>query len=113
MPRRDRGQTLRPNQARWEPSSSKIGACRRIGRLASKTLRTFSNGQLFGEFLSARLAADLLQHLARGPRQLEDGLDKVFGDARDAIIHFFALRHRSTPKLLSRRNPHVLDNDTG
>src|SRR5260370_30068979 len=35
--------------------------------------------QLFGEFLSARLAADLLQHLARGPRQLEDGLDKVSG----------------------------------
>jgi hypothetical protein len=59
-------------------------------------LRTFfeRHRELLGEFLSARLSSDLLQHLPRNPRQLEDNLDKVFGDGGRAIFDWFALGHR-------------------
>jgi hypothetical protein len=45
------------------------------------TLRTLSSGicELFGQLLRRRLAADLVQHLARGADDLVDRLDHVHG----------------------------------
>jgi len=40
-----------------------------------------------------RFAADLGQHLARGPHHLVDGLDDVLWDADRAITRFFGLGH--------------------
>ena len=74
---------------RWLSSSSPMGVSRLIGSLAIfRTLRTFSSGMARRSASSSgrRLAADLVQHLARGAHQLVDGLDHVHRDADGARL---------------------------
>ena len=44
------------------------------------------HGEFLGQFLGRRLAADLVQHLARGTDQLVDRLDHMHGDADGARL---------------------------
>ena len=72
-----------------ESSSSPIGVSSEIGSLAIFiTLRTFSSGmrELFGQLFRRRLAADLVQHLARGAHDLVDRLDHVHRNADGARL---------------------------
>ena len=74
---------------RWQSSSSPIGVSRLIGSLAifeDLAHLLERHGELFGELLGRRLAADLVQHLARGAHDLVDRLDHVHGDADGACL---------------------------
>src|SRR5262249_25008921 len=71
---------------RWLSSSSPIGVSRLIGSLAIfSTLRTW-HGELLGEVLRGRLAADLVQHLPGRAHDLVDRLDHVHGNANGARL---------------------------
>jgi len=69
--------------------------------------------QLFGELLRARLAADLGQHLPRGPHHFVDYLDDVRGNTGRAITRFFALSHSLSFRTVVAVEAAVLENDTG
>ena len=74
---------------RCESSSSPIGVSSEIGSLAIfEHLAHFfeRHGELFGQFLRRRLAADFVQHLARGAHDLVDRLDHMHGNADGARL---------------------------
>src|SRR5262249_8003199 len=59
---------------------------RLLGGLEHRAHRFERHGELLGELLGGRLAADLVEHLARGAHDLVDGLDHVHRDADGARL---------------------------
>ena len=74
---------------RCESSSSPIGRFERdrlLGDLENLAHFFERHGKTFGQLFRRRLAADLVQHLARRAHQLVDGLDHVDGNADGARL---------------------------